>query len=145
MMDDETLMAFLNVIRNETDIKVGILDPLYRNRRHGFQDGFFHGDLTIFETAIMPIHLPNSTHWVLAIYQRNNVVQYYDSYLGRISAETRRYIKSAVSDITNGLHIDPQIIEKTSSDINLQSDGVNYARANRQKLSRRNKSYSKAA
>uniref|UniRef100_A0A915EGG1 Ubiquitin-like protease family profile domain-containing protein n=1 Tax=Ditylenchus dipsaci TaxID=166011 RepID=A0A915EGG1_9BILA len=125
MMDDSTLISFLLTIPPQTDRNIGILDPLYRHSMPTFRAGFFYGNLLHFELAIVPIHIPTSIHWVLAIYERNDKVYYFDSLLEPITADTIQYINSAVEGMTYKQHKHPEIVTITSSNINAQTDSVN--------------------
>lgn len=74
----------------------------------------------------MPIHIPHGPgHWVLAIYERNGDVRFFDSLVNTMSSEIRKYVKSAVRDISNGSHTNPNVYEVHESELNRQIDAVN--------------------
>ncbi|KAI1692457.1 hypothetical protein DdX_21237 [Ditylenchus destructor] len=68
-MDDDSLKAFLNIVRIESGKPVIVVSSHYRNRvpRLGLTKSLYDGDLENFEIAIIPIHMPSTeaAHWVL--------------------------------------------------------------------------------
>ncbi|KAI1698743.1 hypothetical protein Ddc_18934 [Ditylenchus destructor] len=126
-MDDDSLKAFLNIVRIESRKPVIVVSSHYRNRvpRLGLTKSLYDGKLEDFETAIIPVHMPSTeaAHWVLGIYRRNKSIFYYDS-LGltyktvESNGETTvelaadwisETLKSAVRDITRDTKLDPKI------------------------------------
>ncbi|KAI1706814.1 hypothetical protein DdX_12808 [Ditylenchus destructor] len=153
-MDDDSLKAFLNILRIESAKPVIMVSSHYRNRapRLGLTKSLYDGDLENFEIAIIPIHMPSTeaAHWVLGIYRRNESILYYDSLgitYGMVKTEhgmtlelvtdwVSETLKSAVRDITRDTQLDPKIeavpLDGPQFDhyrpkyrINPQMDGVN--------------------
>ncbi|KAI1692973.1 hypothetical protein Ddc_23235 [Ditylenchus destructor] len=153
-MDDDSLKAFLNILRIESGKPVILVSSHYRKRvlRLGLTKSLYDGDLKNFETAIIPIHMPNTeaAHWVLGIYRRNESILYFDSIgitygmvkskdgmtLELVTNWISETLKSAVRDITRDTQLDPKIeavpLDGPQFDhhrpkyrINPQMDGVN--------------------
>ncbi|KAI1710230.1 protein piccolo [Ditylenchus destructor] len=126
-MDDDSLKAFLNIVRIESGKPVIVVSSHYPNRvqRLGLTKSLYDGKLEDFEVAIIPVHMPSTeaAHWVLGIYRRNKSILYYDSLgltYGRAESEgeptvvlvedwVSKTLKSAVRDITRDTQLDPKI------------------------------------
>ncbi|KAI1698952.1 hypothetical protein DdX_17612 [Ditylenchus destructor] len=153
-MDDDSLKAFLNIVRIESGKPVIVVSSHYRNRvpRLGLTKSLYDGDLENFEIAIIPIHMPSTeaAHWVLGIYRRNKSILYFDSLgitygmvkskdgmtLELVTDWVSETLKSAVRDITRDTQLNPKIeavpLDGPQFDnhrpkyrINPQMDGVN--------------------
>ncbi|KAI1694005.1 hypothetical protein DdX_20338 [Ditylenchus destructor] len=71
-MDDDSLKAFLNILRIESGKPVIVVSSHYRKRvpRLGLTKSLYDGDLENFEMAIIPIHMPSTeaAHWRATFY-----------------------------------------------------------------------------
>uniref|UniRef100_A0A915D3S6 Ubiquitin-like protease family profile domain-containing protein n=1 Tax=Ditylenchus dipsaci TaxID=166011 RepID=A0A915D3S6_9BILA len=130
MMNDTCVYAYLSLISMEVQRKTIVISPYYGFRTNGFNSNLYFGNINEFEVALIPVFVGEAGkigHWVLAVYEFNSHIKYYDSFANPIASAVKENILSAVIDLNRhrGLNMTFEIIGASNEEMNMQMDGYN--------------------